>query len=296
MAVVVFGGTGMLGSMCVEILRQADYQVLATFRDMKRCPPPPTPGVSWQLFDAFNPDAVHEILQGHKWAINAIGITKPHIQEESAKDVFVANHVNVVFPHLLADAACKTGTHILQIATDCVFGNHCEEIPESTPHDAPDVYGKTKSLGEVNLPSVSHLRTSVIGPERGRKHFLLEWLLSQEKAFGFTDHLWNGMTTLQFAKICVGIIRSGITTLPRRQHIVPADEVDKYELLARIAHSFDHEIEITPKPSGKPVSRILSTERPDVNEALWLAAGYSEPPTILEMLEELAAFTAANGR
>jgi hypothetical protein len=48
----------------------------------------------------------------------------------------------------------------------------------------------------------------------------------------------------------------------------------------------DLSVERIPGPSA--ADRTLSTRRPDVNAALWRAAGYPQPPTIAAMLGELA--------
>ena len=45
---------------------------------------------------------------------------------------------------------------------------------ETDLHDALDVYGKTKSLGECQEPNVYHLRCSIIGPEPKDFKFLIE--------------------------------------------------------------------------------------------------------------------------
>ena len=45
--------------------------------------------------------------------------------------------------------------------------------------DALDVYGKTKSLGEIPDANVMHLRCSLIGPELGRNSLFFEWVRQQ---------------------------------------------------------------------------------------------------------------------
>jgi len=57
--------------------------------------------------------------------------------------------------------------------------------------------------------SVFHLRASIIGPEPKAHVSLLDWFLGQKKdaaVNGFTNHQWNGVTTLHFARLCHGII------------------------------------------------------------------------------------------
>ena len=103
--------------------------------------------------------AARRRLGGH-----AIGVIKPYIRDDDAAAVERALRVNGLFPHILARAAERSGCRVLQIATDCVYAGTIGNYREAAPHDALDVYGKTKSLGEVNSAAVHHLRCSIIGP------------------------------------------------------------------------------------------------------------------------------------
>lgn len=205
--------------------------------------------------------------------VNCIGLIKPYCD-----DVPKAIRVNAIFPHSLPE-----GT--IQIATDCVYSGTKGNYVETDSHDATDTYGKTKSLGEA--PHLKNLRCSIIGPEIKNHLSLHDWFLSQEKANGFTNHLWNGITTLHFSKIVQGAIREDIK-LPPVQHIVPADIVSKAELLRILAEAYKKDIPVTDTEDSEGVMRTLSTNNPDMNLRLWKAAGYSSPPTIKDMVEELA--------
>ena len=85
-SVLVLGGTGMLGSMLVDVLSQSDdLAVTATARDssmiasFRRC----YPSVRWEEF-AFVPGAVPNtsLFDNPQWIINAVGITKPLIKDD----------------------------------------------------------------------------------------------------------------------------------------------------------------------------------------------------------------------
>src|SRR5262249_51893972 len=158
---------------------------------------------------------------------------KPYIRDDNAAEVERAVDVNASFPHRLARAAEQTGTRVIQIATDCVYSGTRGQYIEANEHDARDVDGKTKSLGEVNSPAVHHLRCSIIGPELKGHASLLDWFTRQPRGAsvrGFLNHRWNGVTTLQYGRICRGIIRQQMA-LPRLIHVVPADVVSKADLL-----------------------------------------------------------------
>ena len=163
---------------------------------------------------------------------------------------------------------------------------------ETDAHDAEDVYGKTKSLGEVVSKNVMHIRVSTIGREIGRSTLLLEWVLSHPQGAaipGYTDHFWNGVTTNHFAKVVRGIIESdGFES--GLSHLVPANELSKAELVQQIASAFGRsDLIVKETATGKPINRTLSTTNPDFNRRLWVAAGYPEIPTIEQLIAEIAS-------
>jgi dTDP-4-dehydrorhamnose reductase len=235
------------------------------------------------------------IVDGHDWVVNSVGVIKPRIREEVPGDVENAVRINALLPHELAAAAAGAGARVIQIATDCVYSGVRGNYVETDPHDALDVYGKTKSLGEVQAPNVWHLRASIVGPEIGKPQSLVEWFRGQEPGAtvrGFTNHRWNGLTTLQFAKLCAAIV-AGDAEPPRNQHVVPSGDVTKYELLQLFAEHFGRDdITIHATEAETVVDRRLQTVQPDANDRLWQAAGYDGPPTIAEMVAELSRASA----
>jgi dTDP-4-dehydrorhamnose reductase len=291
--VIVLGGTGMLGSMVADALaRDPDLKVTATLRRdalLDRCREL-APDITWQHLSPVIDDALSP-LSDFEWIINAIGITKPLIRDDNPVEIEQAIRINALLPHAISRQAGRA--RCLQIATDCVFSGQKGRYVESDPHDALDGYGKTKSLGEAWQANMHHLRCSIIGPEPKEGKFLQHWFLGQPQGAtiqGFTNHLWNGLTTTHFARICQGIIKQGLT-LPRVQHVIPAADISKFELLRRFAVVYGREdINIQPTEAPVLVDRTLRTENESVNLALWNAAGYPSPPTVQQMLAELAAF------
>ncbi len=296
--VIVLGGSGMLGSMVANYLSRAPaLEVAATVRTQvlaAKCRER-LPVVNWLPFDAGSPESEKALaaIHNYDWVINAIGITKPLIHDDNAAEVERAILINSLLPYQIARQAQKSGARVIQIATDCVYSGSKGGYLESDPHDALDAYGKTKSLGEVAHPQVHHLRCSIIGPEPKEHKFLLDWFLGQSQKAGisgYINHRWNGVTTLHFAKVCQGIITQNIG-LAHLQHVVPAGEVTKCELLQCFARHFRREdISITPSKATVSINRTLKTASESSNRALWAAAGYSQPPSIPEMVAELARF------
>lgn len=293
--VLVIGGTGMFGSMLLDLLARDDaLELHATAREA---------GLAAELAMRHRRAHLH-VLDAEagadlpdvraEWIINAIGLIKPYIRDQDAGDIRRAVALNTLFPFRLAAHAERSSARVIQIATDCVFSGREGPYGEDSPHDATDVYGKTKSLGEVPSPAMIHLRCSIIGPERKARRSLLAWFLGQPHGAtvsGYRNHLWNGVTTLHFARICRALVR-GEASVSGLQHVVAGDELSKYEMLREFADAYGRsDIRIEPSETSIGIDRRLRTVEPEVNAALWKAVGCRTPPTIAEQIAELAAET-----
>jgi dTDP-4-dehydrorhamnose reductase len=284
MNVLLLGNNGMLGHAVEKILRSnTSLKIKTTSRngvgsDYAFNAATEAPG---KILDTFLPDYI----------VNCIGIIKPRINDENAVQREEAVRVNSSFPFLLNNIAANS--RIIQIATDCVYSGKLGNYDERSEHDALDVYGKTKSLGEVPSDQMMHIRASIIGPEQGRSTSLLEWFLNQpsgSKLNGYGNHLWNGVTTFQFGEIVDGIIsknrfRAGV------QHLVPSDIVSKYNLLRIFQNTYNRlDLEISEVHPPQIIDRTLTTIDGHFNSELWNSAGYSSAPTIAEMVARMSEY------
>ncbi len=232
------------------------------------------------ILNKSNPDFV----------INCIGTIKPRINENSMTSIQEAIEINSLFPHKLLRAVKGSRTKVIQIATDCVYSGSKGAYKESEHHDPSDVYGKTKSLGEINSESFLNLRVSIVGPEVDRTTSLLEWFIKQPlntQLNGYTNHFWNGVSTFHFAKVAKGIIKSSIFE-SGTYHLVPSDKVSKYDLLNLFQNEYArHDISIEKVAPQLVIDRTLATQYEDKNTAFWKCAGYDAPPSIFEMVREM---------
>jgi len=293
--VLVLGGSGMLGSMIVDVLsKDPDFRVTASARNEAVLSTFESiyPAARWVRFSPSS-EADTYVFDGQQWVINAIGITKPLIRDDNPVEIENAIAINSALPHAIGRNAASAGAQVLQIATDCVYSGSKGGYDENSLHDALDVYGKSKSLGESWQPGVHHLRCSIIGPEPKDFKFLIEWFRRQPegaKVNGFTNHNWNGVTTLQFAKICVGVMRENLT-LPHLQHVIPTGHMTKAGMLHAFAAAFQRsDIKVNDGEAKTVIDRTLATVNAEMSEALWAAARYHQPPSVGEMIEELAAY------
>lgn len=288
----------MLGSMVVDYLsRQTGLTLTATVRSaaLRDRMQAAHPQVRWELADFLAPHTAETFrsFDGQHWIINAIGITKPLIRDDDPAEILTAIEINARLPHDIGREAASRYTRVLQIATDCVYSGVKGHYTEADTHDALDVYGKTKSLGECFLSSTQHLRCSIIGPEPKDFKFLIEWFRQQPSGSsvnGFTNHHWNGVTTLHFAKLCYGFIEKDLP-LTHLQHVVPSGLVTKAQMLHDFAEAYGrNDIVIRDMEAKTVIDRTLATTNPDNNLQLWQAAGYEQPPTVSEMIAELGTY------
>lgn len=280
MKVLVFGPTGMLGHEMVRVLKGEGLSVTTAGRLDSDI-----------FFEVGASDFSEPRLQGFDFIVNCIGLITHNIDEAEPSSVASARLLNTEFPIQLANFAEQTGAKLIQIATDCVFSGSRGGYVETDNHDATDVYGRTKSAGEVESPNAMHIRASIIGRELKGKKSLLEWVIGQAdnaSVPGFTDRLWNGVTTTAFAKVVAGVI-SGSAFKSGVWHLVPKDKVSKFELVSLIASALGRlDLQIAPTESGLAKDLTLATDHQGVNLGLWKAAGYQEVPAIKELIAEIA--------
>lgn len=283
-AVVVFGSSGMLGSKVVlELQKRAGSvgEVLSLDKSQ------------FDVSTSETGDIVRFLsslgLRSESYVVNCVGLTKNRINSEKLSDRLAAISVNTVWPIRLAEAAEILNLRVIQPATDCVFSGNTGNYCEVDCHDPNDLYGKTKSLGEVKSDAVMHLRSSFIGRQSPNKpRMLFEWISNIEtgaRVNGFKNHLWNGVTVSLLAQIFSGLVERRIF-YPGVTHLVPASSVSKLTLIQLILDYVGRtDVQVTPTNDSFAINRSLTTMYPDRNASLFSLAGYTEVPTMVQMLE-----------
>ncbi len=224
------------------------------------------------------------------FVINCIGAIKPTITNKN-ESINNAISINSLFPLEISKTAIDLDFNYIQIGTDCVFSGSKGNYSELSMTDATDVYGKTKIVGEVTSANKALIRSSIVGPETGNGKSLLNWFLRTEdlEVNGFTDHEWNGVTTLNFAKIVLGLTKNQNKNI-KLQHLIPNDKVNKFELLLLFQEYFSKQIKINDAISETKVDRTLKTNNLRTNDELWKLGGYQKIPSVRENISELAEF------
>jgi dTDP-4-dehydrorhamnose reductase len=234
--VLVVGSTGMLGYAVSAYYKSKAYEVVE---------------ISRNEYDIANDpmSKFENFLKGVEVVINCAGVIKPQIAMNTIENVL---KINSMFPRNLAKACDQRHIQCFHVTTDCVYSGKKGKYDENDYFDAEDLYGLSKNAGENKECMV--LRTSIIGEENGQSRSLLEWAKSQsgKEVNGFTNHLWNGVTTVYLAEIIEKILIEGMYQ-KGIFHIHSPDTVDKYELL----QLFD-------KVYGLKFSKINATKAKDV--------------------------------
>jgi dTDP-4-dehydrorhamnose reductase len=243
--IAIIGPTGMLGWTLEKYFSIRNYDVLSLG------------------MDKFNIiDTKLEILLNYLGKVDAVincaGLIREGITNNSYTDVL---KINSIFPKNLAVISEKLKIKCIQISTDCVFSGSRGNYTENDYSDAVDLYGVSKYLGESH--NCMFIRTSIIGQEIEPKGSLLSWAISQKgrEINGFTNHIWNGVTTLYYAEIVENILnhnyyQNGII------HVHSPNSVTKYDLLSLINKIHELNITINPIESPNYCNRSLSSIYP----------------------------------
>ena len=209
MKVLVLGNLGMLGHMVVKYLRTEDVNVTVTNNRWSN-----------SQTDIIN-------FEGD-YIINCIGAIP-----QRTKDF----DINWQIPIWLdLHAPCK----VIHPGTDCEMDN--------------DAYGTSKNIAGNYIRNMGKqsksIKTSVIGPELNSNVSLLEWFLTQDgEVTGYSEAMWNGNTTLEWAKQCLALMK--YWDRYEVQTVICGETLSKYDLLSTIKEVYGKDIKILSKPLGK---------------------------------------------
>ena len=222
MKVFVFGKTGMLGNYVYLYFKNyTDYETIGiTRKDID---------ITDINESSLKAKLYHLDIKENDVIINCAGVIKQRNNAETVDFILV----NSIFPHRLNSICMKENYKFINISTDCTFSGKKGNYTEYSDHDATDVYGVSKSLGEP--VEATTIRTSIIGEELHNFCSLIEWVKSNKnkEVNGYINHFWNGITCLQFAKVCKYMIDNNIFWSGVK-HITSPDCISKYDLIKLI--------------------------------------------------------------
>ena len=245
--IVLLGSGGMLGQAAIRYFSK-NYEVVTynkrySIRDRENF-----------IFElsSLNPDVI----------INCIGKIKQKTSE--FESLFTSN---ALLP-LDLNAEFRSAL-IIHPSTDCVFsGEDGRAYSLNDSLNAKDDYGISKIFGELagkHNKNTYVLRTSIIGlTENYISQGLLDWFMRQDDGStinGYTNHLWNGITTLEWCILAEKILNGsplGVTS--KVIQVGASDVMSKYELLILANKVFQRNTLITPTSNKNNISRVLIPE------------------------------------
>ena len=258
--ILILGSNGMAGHMVTKYLKQLHYNVKTAARYNAD-----------YIVDVEKYEELDTFFNGTNWdyIVNCIGVLGPDANKNPARTVYL----NSFLPNYLSRNKAK----VIHISTDCVFDgkSYCMYKVTDTPTET-NLYGLTKALGELNNYKDITLRVSIIGPEikETNRSGLLNWVMNEapDVMEGWTNALWNGITTLQLAKV-IEICIEGCVPCGMIQPSSPP--ISKAELLQLIVNVYDLDKKVKFVKGPKSVNKCLAPSQG------WKA------PSHLEQLMEL---------
>lgn len=291
---LILGCTGMLGSEVLKVFSESNkfniFTSIRNYKNIKYLKIRNLNKINFFQFDVIkdNIKKLKKFIKKDTIIINCIGTIKPNINESDQKSILNAILVNSIFPMRLNDLTSKKNK-IYQIATDCVFDGKNNLYSENANHNATDVYGKTKSLGEIVDKNFYNIRASIIGREIKDYNSLYSWFLKQKPYSainGFKNHLWNGLSTKAFSIVLISIIENKIK-IPNKIHICPKNIISKYKMLKLFKYKNNEKIIKIKSVNAKvKIDRTLSTNFKKISNNIWMKSDYGKVPTIEYLIKE----------
>ena len=269
MKIIILGKNGMLGNYIFKYLSKY-YDVYGVTRDQ---------------IDFKDSGSMPEKFQGmfalsdEDLVVNCVGTIKPRCDQLGPIN---AISINSILPHILANDSTKRGYKLIHPTTDCIYSGKTGNYTEESSMDVTDIYGVSKYMGENE--NSTNLRVSIIGEEINNKRSLVEWCKTLEGkcANGFTDHHWNGVTCLTYAKIINKMITENIWWKGTR-HALSPKAINKYDLVKLITDTFKIKVNLKSVDSGSTCNRTLQTKH--------LENSRFKVPELQEQIEEMKEFS-----
>lgn len=253
--ILVFGAQGMLGHTVYNFLKNAyPSTTWGTVRKRKNN------NKHLLHFDAYelkNLEIIFEKLKKIDYIINCIGILQNNTNSGEM------GFINGIFPHKLALLAEKYNSKLIHISTDAVFSKLAGNINEDVRPSPENIYGKTKLQGEPSSPNAISIRTSILGYDPNKHKGFLEFILHDKNIKGFSNQLWSGCTTLQFAKLCELIINHNTFQNIRDHshvfHFSPIRKTTKHDIIKTFLQLNKNKKRIK-KITNKTTTRVLASK------------------------------------
>ena len=252
MKIVILGSTGILGKTLKLYLNKKKITTKTISREKNT-----KSNINLKNFSDFKKLKKLITKNNPTHVINCVGITKFNKNYKNNKLTYL---LNTKMPIYIA-RLCKTNKiYFIHVSTDCVFSGKKGNYADISLKDSRDLYGISKSKGEVKNSFTTTIRTSFIGPELNTKNSLLNWFLAQNKSVnGYNNAFFSGITSLELSKIIYNYsIKKNL--LINKIINVGSSRISKYELLCKIKKIFKKKNKIIRDPRFK-IDRSLNIKK-----------------------------------
>jgi dTDP-4-dehydrorhamnose reductase len=242
--VLLLGNTGMLGDAVSKYFNtDPEYKILTI---TERWPSQKFKNVVQTLKPDFIINCIGKIPQ-----------RKPSYEEYA--------ETNIALPLFLD----TLGSKVIHPSTDCEFSGHLptdDAYTKSSVRDAQDTYGMSKAVAsqqlEENGVNTKIIRTSIVGHEVSASVSLLDWFLTSEGTVrGYTNHFWNGITTLAWAERAKALMDAW-DDFPTLNQYGVLPYINKLEVLETMRATYQKDIEIVAFETPETTNKCLVSDIP----------------------------------
>ena len=197
------------------------------------------------LLKSTNPDVI----------INCVGKT---IRRGVSENKNNSEILNSELPHILNKWAIQNNKKFIHFSTDCIFSGKKGNYLDYSKSDVNDLYGITKSKGEVDNNKSLTIRCSIIGREIFNHTELFEWLFSMKdkKIEGYKNVIYSGVTSTWMGKTIKHIIKNQIEL--NGIYNISSTPISKYDLLIKLSAAFDLNVDISQNLNIKSNKVLIS--------------------------------------
>ena len=269
MKILVTGIDGMIGHKIVQSLSK-EFQVFGSTRKKIK-----SINIGAEKCEIINHDFITDNKLGlideidPDIIINCVGIT---IRRGLNNSIENTKKLNSDLPHKLNHWVETNNKKLIHLSSDCVFSGKKGNYSDDSIPDANDLYGISKSNGEVTGNNALTIRCSIVGREIYNHTELFEWLYSMknQKIEGYKNVIYSGVTSTWMGKTINHIIKNNIDLTGI--YNISAVPISKYDLLVKLADIFDLNVDISINSNIKSNKVLISkkfTEITGINSPNW---------------------------
>lgn len=238
MRIMVTGAGGLLGSHLCALYPDETIPLTHAECDITN---------QWDIENALN-DLSPNVV------INCAGVVSSPVVSDG--NLFETNTKGT---YLLARECALHGSFLIHISTDCVFHEDMPGQQQETDFPFPNsMYGWSKLLGEpLRFPNTVTIRTSFVGWPDPKGRSLLSWFYHAKEPCGYSEWMWNGLTTVELSKVLIQFARASQSVHPLESNLyhIHGETVSKWHVLNDVNNIFGWEKPLgnswTPRSRGR---------------------------------------------